>query len=107
MEQRGQKRYEFPEAFIVNPDGIGKLINISKDGLSFQCLDAIASVPERWVLDIIIPAERFHLEKLPVELVWKKLNNHPSFYSMPTETVGVRLGDLDDSQEKMLHDLFS
>ncbi len=106
MEQRAQKRYEFPEAYVVNPDSIGRLLNISKDGLSFQSLDAVVSVPEKWVLDIIIPAEKFHLEQVSVELVWKKLDDHSSFYSIPTETVGVRLGDLDDYQVKMLHNLF-
>ena len=106
MEQRRQKRFEFPEAYVVNPNNIGQLVNISTGGLSFKNLDAVA-FPEKWVLDIIIPANGFHLEQLPVELVWKKLDGNPSFLSMPMEIVGVKLGELHHSQEKSLYKLFS
>jgi PilZ domain len=106
MEQRRQERFEVPEAFVVGPNNIGQLVNISEGGLSFTNLDAVA-FPEEWVLDIIIPASGFHLEQLPVELIWKKMDDHPSFLSMPMETVGVKLVDLHHSQEKRLSRLFS
>ena len=105
-EQRRYQRIEIPEAIVVTPGNIGQLVNISTVGLSFKSLDRV-NLPTKWFLDIIIPANDFHLEQLPVELVWKKLDDHPSFLSMPTENVGVRFDDLHQSQRTMLDYLFS
>ena len=104
MEQRSQQRFEIPEAFVVAPEGIGQLINISTGGLAFKRLNG-PDLPARWELDIVIPANGFHLEQLPVELVWKKVNDHPSFLSIATELVGVKLGKLDRSQKLTLQSL--
>lgn len=105
-EQRRYQRVEIPEAIVVTPENIGQLVDISTVGLSFKSLDRV-DLPTKWLLDIIIPANNFHLEQLPVELVWKKLDDQPSFLSMPTENVGVRFDDLHQSQRAMLDYLFS
>ena len=104
MEQRRQQRFTIPEAFIVAPEGVGQLINISTGGLAFKRLNG-PDLPPKWDLDIVIPANDFHLEQLPVELVWKKINDQPSFLSVSTEIIGVKLGDLSRSQNKILQNL--
>lgn len=105
-EQRRYKRFEIPEAIIINPDNVGQLVNISSVGLSYKSIDRV-NLPEKWFLDIIIPGYDFYVTQLPVELVWKNQNNHPSFLSMPTENVGVRFGELHQSPGAMLDHLFS
>ncbi|MCF8055882.1 MAG: PilZ domain-containing protein [Desulfocapsa sp.] len=104
MEQRRQQRFEIPEAFVVAPEGVGQLINISTGGLAFKRLNG-PELPAKWDLDIVIPPNDFHLEQLPVELIWKKINDQPSFLSISTEIIGVKMGDLDRSQKKILQNL--
>jgi PilZ domain len=106
MEQRRQERFGIPEAFVVAPEGVGQLINISPGGLAFKRLNG-PDMPEKWELDIVIPTNDFHLEQLPVELVWTKINDQPSFLSISTEIIGVKFGELDRSQKKILNSLFS
>lgn len=106
LEQREHKRFEIPEAIIVISGNIGQLVNISSGGLAFKCFHTI-SLPEKPSLDILVAGRDFHLQQLPVELVWNECTDHPSFLSMPTENAGVKFDNVHQPWKAMLDYLFS
>lgn len=105
-EQRTHKRLEIPEAVVLSPNFVGQLINISTVGLSFKNTNRV-DLPEKCSLDVIIPSYDFHLKQLPVEMVWKKRDDHPGSLAMQTENVGVRFNNLQQSSEMSLEYLFA
>lgn len=77
------------EAFLVDPNGIHQILDISKNGLSFKCM-ADDFFPLHWTVDIIIAGSQIYLEKITVEFVQEKNDYLPSFLSKPTKKVGVK-----------------
>lgn len=71
LDRRKSKRIDSKMGIILTSDGIYcKLVNLSKDGLSFKCIDS-PGVPNEWsvnIHDVDIPS----IEELKVEKVWKK-----------------------------------
>ena len=107
-EQRKYKRIELPKAIVLNPGNACVLVNISRGGLLFKSLSLVAW-PEKWLLDTITIRSDFDfdIEHCPVELVWMKTDDELIGSSMMLANVGVKFGDLDQSQKAKLDCLLS
>jgi len=105
-EQRKSKRFKIPDAIVITPDNVCQLVNISTGGLSFKCFLEV-DLPAKCTVDIMVAGSDFHIEQLPVELIWKTLDDHSSYLSIPEEKVGVKFGHLDQSQGAKLEYLLS
>ncbi len=106
LEQRKYKRIELPKAIVLNPGNACVLVNISRGGLLFKSLSLVAW-PEKWVLDTITIKSEFDIQNCPVELVWMRTDDELIGSSMMLANVGVKFGDLDQSQEAKLDSLLS
>ena len=105
-EQRKYKRIELPKAIVLNPGNACVLVNISRGGLLFKSISLVAW-PEKWLLDTITIQSEFDIEHCPVELVWMKTDDELIGSSMMLANVGVKFGDLDQSQRAKLDYLLS
>jgi len=72
----------------------------------FKSLSLVAW-PEKWLLDTITIKSEFDIEHCPVELVWMNTDDELIGSSMMMANVGVKFGDLDQSQEAKLDYLLS
>ena len=106
LEQRKYKRVELPKTIVLNPGNTCILVNISRGGLLFKSLRWVVW-PKKWLLDIITIKSEFDIENCPVELVWMKTDDELSSSSMILTNVGVKFGDLDQSQGAKLDYLLS
>ena len=95
-ERRAFKRFTAPEEAIVVVDGnIFRLLDVSKGGLSFRCLQK-EDIPKKLSATIFYSDFSFRLKNVPMERMWEKADEFPSFTSSPTKEVGVRFNGLDD-----------
>ncbi len=106
MEKRKDKRVELPKAIVLNPSNGCVLENISSGGLMFKCLRGVVW-PDKWLLDIITTKREFDIEHCPVELIWMKTDEESIASSIMLANVGVKFGDLDQSQGAKLDYLLS
>lgn len=106
LEQRKYKRIELPKTIVLNPGNVCMLVNISRGGLVFKSLHNV-EWPDKWLLDIITAKREFDIEHCPVELVWMETNEDSIDSSMMMENIGVKFGDLDQSQAGKLDYLLS
>lgn len=74
----------------------------------FKSLSLVAW-PEKWLLDTMTIKSDFDfdIEHCPVELVWMKTDEDLIGSSMMVENVGVKFGNLDQSQGAKLDHLLS
>lgn len=82
---------------VITGRGTGKLIDVSKDGLSFGCL-----YPHTFPLILsidILDAKGLHVKKLKVRKVWERNNGNPEISSNFELEVGVAFLDLTSNQE--------
>lgn len=78
-ETRKSKRLQATNGIAVTPYGIGQVINLNRDGISFRCFEEY-DFPFEWSMNIY-DAIGQSLEKLHVKKVWEKgvgdSNNQP------------------------------
>ncbi len=103
-ERRKNDRYNELDLFIITSRGTGKIIDISRDGLSFGCLYHHA-FPAAWSLDII-DAKGIHLKQLSVIKIWEKSNRFEERYGNFELEIGVEFARLSERQEEQLDLLF-
>ena len=103
-ERRKNDRYNELDLFIITTRGTGKIIDISRDGLSFGCLYHHA-FPAAWSLDII-NAKGIHLKQLAVMKIWEKSNSFEDRYGNFELEIGVEFTNLSERQEEQLELLF-
>ena len=103
-ERRKNDRYNELDLFIITTRGTGKIIDISRDGLSFGCLYHQA-FPAAWSLDII-DAKGVHLKQLSVMKIWEKSNRFEERYGNFELEIGVEFTRLSERQEEQLDLLF-
>ena len=109
LEQRKYRKYKrlkLSKTIVLNPGNACVLINISRDGLLFKSLRGVVW-PAKWLLDIITIKSEFDIQHCPVEFVWMKTDEELIGSSMMVENVGVKFGDLDQSQRTKLDYLLS
>jgi hypothetical protein len=103
-ERRKNDRYNELDLFIITSRGTGKIIDISRDGLSFGCLYHHA-FPATWSLEII-DAKGVHLKQLSVIKIWEKRNRFEERYGNFELEIGVEFTRLSERQEEQLDLLF-
>lgn len=94
------------ETFLVNPNGIHRILDISPGGLAFQC-SADDFFPSQWPVEIIFAGTTIHLRGVPVRFVQERVNDVASFISAPTKDVGVEFLDLDEQTRSSLQELLA
>jgi hypothetical protein len=76
-ETRKSERLQATSGIAVTPHGIGQVINLNRDGISFKCFEE-HDFPVEWSM-AIYDAIGQSLEKLHVKKVWEKwLSNSDS-----------------------------
>lgn len=110
IEQRKYIRFSVQDnAFAALRGGfdkVGKVNDISKNGLAFSYLiEGIKAGSDRDYseVDIFLSKDRFHLEKVPCKIVYDiqdpKLDKN---YSMIKCRCGLQFGELNNSQSELL-----
>ncbi len=102
VEQRKHKRFRVQDgAFVIlrpTDTGVGRLIDISMGGLTFDYVTRKAPSIEATELDIFLTDSDFRLYEFPCQSVWDLIT-----YEIPTTAVhkrrcGVQFGELTQSQ---------
>ena len=99
-EQRKNDRYNELDLLIITTRGTGKIIDISRDGLSFGCLYH-HNFPATWSLDIL-NAKGVHLKQLAVTKIWEKSNRFAEKCDNFELQIGVEFANLSKRQEEQL-----
>lgn len=94
------------EAILVNPNGMHRILDISPDGLSFQC-SANDFYPPQWPVEIVFAGTALYLKEVPVRFVQERINDVASIISTPTKDVGVEFLDLDEQTRTSLQELLA
>jgi hypothetical protein len=96
QERRAFSRFSAPEeAIVVDGGNIFRLLDVSKGGLSFRCLQE-ETLPKKLSVTIFYSDFSFRLKNVPIELRWEKADEFPSFTASPTKEVGLRFYGLDE-----------
>jgi len=83
-----------------------QIINISKDGLAFRCIDRNGESVEPFELDVLFIQDSIcftYLKNIPFKTVW--VSHEPSKTSsihLKTRQLGVQLGEMTLQQESQL-----
>lgn len=99
-ERRKSDRCNTVHLLGITARGTAKIIDISRDGLSFGCLYP-HTFPAEWSMDII-NAKGVHLKQLMVRKVWERNIEHPDLSGSFELEIGVEFMDLTPRQEKEL-----
>ena len=101
MNRRGHKRYPVADGVFVvlNPANrsykLGAMIDISKDGLSFQYIDTIDSEQNYSELDIFVSGDGIKIGTLPFTIISNvAFEKVIPFYSIITRRLGVQFKSL-------------
>ncbi len=106
IERRRYKRFRVPKnAFVLlRPNGteVGKIIDISPEGLAFDYAGSEQLPEELSELDILITDNGFRLNKLPYRTVSSIETYESPFGSMSKRRCGVQFGGLTQRQISQL-----
>ncbi len=104
-DRRKNSRYSETNLLVITGRGTGKLMDISKDGLSFGCLYP-HTFPVILSIDIL-DAKGLHLKQLKVRKVWERNSGNPELSGSFELEIGVEFLDLTLHQEDGLDILLS
>jgi hypothetical protein len=90
---------------VITGRGSGKILDISRDGLSFGCLYP-HTFPSIWSMDII-DANGIHIKHLTVHKVWEINSGHPDLTEKFELEIGVEFMNLTLRQEIVLEVLLN
>ena len=99
--QRKSERIESDKGITITPNGICKLINLSKTGVSFKCVDG-PDIPIEWSMAIYDVTSQY-MERLEVKKVWEKRLNSPWTTSLFSVEVGGVFKNLSSSQKAQIN----
>ncbi len=99
-ERRKMDRYREVHLLVITNRGTGKILDISRGGLSFGCLYH-HDFPSVWSLDVI-DARGFHLKHLGVRKIWEEQNGHADLSGSFELEIGVEFINLSPRQENEL-----
>jgi hypothetical protein len=97
MNQRKNNRIISKRGITITPNGVGKLINLSNEGISFKCVDG-SDIPIEWSMAIYDVTGQ-GMEGLKVKKVWEKRLNNPQTTSLFSVEVGGVFKNLSSSQK--------
>jgi hypothetical protein len=104
-ERRKDDRSREMHLLVITSRGTGKIVDISRNGLSFGCLYH-HTFPEIWSMDLI-NAKGFYLKGIMVRKVWERTIGHPDLSDSFELEIGVEFMDLTPLQENELDFLFN
>lgn len=103
-ELREHPRHKLVNTFIVSEQGVYRVFDISKRGMSFGCIDR-RDIPEELFIDIV-DDQGFHLPDLPVAKVWSAKNKDLNTDRIYKTVVGAKFSDeLTTEQQSTLNQL--
>ena len=107
LERRANKRFQAPTgAFAVfGPDGtkVGRIIDISMNGLAFRHVDKKEPLSGLHELDLFMIDNDFHLNKIPFETRSDYDIVHEAPFSfVTTRQTGLQFGELTPKQRSQL-----
>ncbi|MDK9709369.1 MAG: PilZ domain-containing protein [Desulforhopalus sp.] len=98
---KGQK-----EMFLVHPNGIAFIGDISCGGLCFHCSQE-EFFPENWPVEIVCAGTTLYITGLYVRLVCEQQDEVINFLTVPTKKVSVEFLDVNEQNRSLLTRLFS
>jgi len=98
---KGQK-----ELFLVHPNGIDYIGDISSGGLSFHCSQE-EFFPENWPAKIVYAGTTLYITGLSVRLICEQQDEVINFLTTPTKKVAVEFLDMNEQNLGLLAELFS
>jgi hypothetical protein len=109
---RFKMKYPTYAALGRNFERVGRVKDISSDGLAFEYTSAKDVEEEAGQVDIFLLDENLDLNKLPCTVVYQKeLERHEKlrWYNGPivTRQCGVKFGNIAETQRKMLENLMA
>jgi len=104
LEQRKHDRSQVPDGTRALACGkIGKVIDISRGGLSLIVLDgAITDMTGEFSLDILCKEKRIDARQIPGKIVWNKDISFSAISGMVYKKIGVQFGKLSPAQHEQL-----
>ena len=100
LKKRKSKRLEAKSGIGITPHGIGQVINLSKDGVSFKCVKE-HHFPVEWSMTVCDITGQC-LERLQVKKVWENRLNIPGNPSPFSIEVGGTFQNLSSLQKDQL-----
>jgi len=109
VEQRQHKRFRVRDDAVVifkSPDvGMGRIIDISMDGLTFDYVTSQVLPIKATKLDICLTGTSFCLYDLPCRSIWElSIYKKPPTSLLHRKQCGVQFGGLTDIQKSQLED---
>jgi hypothetical protein len=105
-EQRKQKRFRVKDdasVILRSPDaGMGRLIDISMGGLTFEYVTNQAPPIEATSVDIVLTDNAFTLDNIPCRKIWSLTLYQTRQTSLHAIQYGVKFGELTPQQENLL-----
>lgn len=92
--------------FLVHPNGIDYIRDISRGGLSFHCSQE-EFFPENWPVEIVCAGTTLYITGLYVRMICEQQDEVINFLTMPTKKVAVEFLDMDEQNLGLLARLFS
>ena len=102
---RKHERYKLTNTFVVNKEGVCRVFDLSRGGISFGCTSE-RTIPDKWKIDIIDDSG-IHLTNLSMKTIWTAKNEDLNTASIYQVVVGAEFdNDLSSLEHETLDRLF-
>lgn len=104
LEQRKYKRYKTPDQVLaLTSYGMGKILDISKGGISLLLLDGeISDISKKLSLNILSAEPVIESQKIDVEIAWEHFVCYSSISGMVYKKIGTNFLGLSNKQKDQL-----
>ena len=104
-QPRKHPRHKLANTFVVNKQGVCRVFDLSRGGVSFGC-NGEAKIPEIWTVDIR-DDNGVHLPDISMKTVWTAKNNDMNTASIYEIVVGAEFNtDFSPEEQSTLDQLF-
>lgn len=100
LNYRKSIRLETKSGIALTPNGVCRMINLSKGGFALKCLKAF-EFPSEWTIDVY-DESGLNLQELKVRKIWSKRINKPGILSHSQVEVGWAFENLSAYQRTKL-----
>ncbi len=94
------------EAIIITPNGMHNILDISKNGLSFEC-SGEEYFSTRWPVGIVYAGTDLYMKEITVQMVREKFIVPETLIAQSSKEIGVKFVDMDDSCKLILNKLLA
>ncbi len=99
-DSRCHHRHKLENTFVVNPQGVYRVFDLSSGGVSFGC-SSERDIPERLVIDLV-DDKGLHLIDLPIDKVRVAKNEDFNTTSIYATVVGAKFNDDLSSDQRLI-----